>query len=308
MLPEGMSSPRDPPLPPLNALRVLEAVLRHGNVTRAARELGVTQTAASHQLAALEAFLGADLVQRAPGGVRPTPLGAAWGDALSDVFERLRAANRRLRRPPGPRLVSVSVMPSFGTRWLVPRLGRFLAAHPDVDVRVSSTERLVDFSVEDVDLGVRYGRRPGVGPTAEHLLDDAWIVVCAPALAAALSLGSPAELLRAPLLCDDEPGGWTAWLGAVGVRPAGPVRSTELSDSASVVDAAVRGTGVALARWSLAADELALGRLVRVFPGTPALPTGRAYYLAGPPGVPRPEVEAFRAWLKGELAALVDGA
>lgn len=293
---------RDPPLPPLNALRVLEAVARHGNVTRAARELGVTQTAASHQLAHLERHLGAELVARVPGGVALTPVGRAWADTLTDVFDRLRAANRRLRRPPGPRLVSVSVIPSFGTRWLVPRLGRFLAAHPDVDVRISSTERLVDLAAEDVDLGVRYGRRQGVG-SAEHLLDDAWVVVAAPELARRVR--GPSDLAGVPLVCDDEPGGWAAWLAAVGAVVPGPLRSTELSDSASVVDAAARGTGVALARYSLAADELALGRLVRVLPDIPALPTGRAYFLAGHPGAARPEVEAFRSWLRDELAGLM---
>jgi len=283
---------------------VFEAVARHGNVTRGARELGVTQAAASHQLANLEDFLGVELVQRAPGGVGLTHEGRAWADALVDVFDRLRAANRRLRRPPGPRLVSVSVIPSFGTRWLVPRLGRFLQAHPEVDVRVSSAERLVDFTTEDVDVGVRYGRRPGVGTDAEHLLDDAWVVAAAPMLLARHPLTHPRDLAGVPLLCDDEPGGFTAWLTAVGEPPPVRLRWTELSDSASVVDAAVRGTGVALARMSLAVDELDLGRLVQLFPDRPLVRTGRAYYLAGPPGEPRPEVAAFRAWVRAELAPL----
>jgi LysR family transcriptional regulator, glycine cleavage system transcriptional activator len=290
---------RDPPLPPLNALRAFEAVARHGNVTRAARELGVTQTAASHQIGTLERFLGVDLVTRAPGGVALTQAGRAWADALTDVFERLRDANRRLRRPPGPRLVSVSVMPSFGTRWLVPRLGRFLAAHPDIDVRISSSERLVDFATEDVDVGVRYGRRPRVGPHAEHLFDDRWVVVCAPGRA----VGTVAELAQVPLLCDDEPGGWVSWLESAGYQ--GPLpRWSELSDSATVVDAAVGGVGVALARYSLAADALGAGQVVRPFPDVPLARTGRAYFLAGPPGPFRPEVEAFRAWVRDEMTAL----
>lgn len=294
----------EPALPPLTALRSFEAVARHGSVTRAARELGVTQTAVSHQLATLERFLGEELVRRVPAGVTCTPAGQAWADALRDVFDRLRAANRRLRRAPGSRTVAVTVMPSFGTRWLVPRLGRFLAAHPELDVRVSSTERVVDLAVEGFDLGLRYGRHPGAGVEALPLFEDRWVVVCTPAVRRAFALRSPEDLARAPLLCDDEPGAWAAWLARTAPEAAELPRSTELSDSAHVVDAAVRGAGVALARLSLAADELRDRRLVRPFPQLELVPTGRRYFLAAPPGPSRPEVDQFRAWVEAEIAEL----
>lgn len=293
---------RDPPLPPLNALRVLDAVARHGNVTRAAKELGVTQTAASHQIAVLERFLGVDLVVRSPGGVTLTQAGRGWADGVAEAFDRLRAANRRLQGSPGRRLVSVSVMPSFGTRWLVPRLAGFFAAHPDIDLRLSLSERLVDFATEEFDVGVRYGRRGRVGDGAEHLLDDHWVVVCAPARAAAVS--AVRDLGQVPLFCDDEPGGWAAWLQDAGWT--GPLpRWSEVSDSSAVVDAALRGMGVALARLALAADGLASGQLVRPFPEVPLTLTGRGYFLAGPPGPARPEVELFREWVRAEIGPLV---
>src|SRR5262245_9328484 len=157
-----MSDPTEPragePLPSLNALLAFEAAARHGSFTRAAAELGVTQTAISHQVRALEHDLGVALFRRSPQRIHLTPEGQAWATELSVVFARLREANRRLRAPRGSArdVVSVSIIPSFGARWLVPRLGRFLHEHRDVEVRISASERLVDFSVEAVDLGIRY--------------------------------------------------------------------------------------------------------------------------------------------------------
>jgi LysR family transcriptional regulator, glycine cleavage system transcriptional activator len=144
------------PLPSLNALLAFEAAARHASFTRAAAELGVTQTAVSHQVRSLEHNLGAALFRRSPRRITLTADGQAWAAELSVVFARLRDANRRLRAPRGSarEVVSVSIIPSFGSRWLVPRLARFLDAHRDVEVRISASERLVDFGVESIDLGI----------------------------------------------------------------------------------------------------------------------------------------------------------
>jgi LysR family glycine cleavage system transcriptional activator len=184
----------------------------------------------------------------------------------------------------------------------VPRLGGFFARHRDVDVRISPTERLVDLAAESIDVGIRYGSGRYPGLVVDKLVDDAWLVVCAPQLAPRVR--DLADLHRVPLLRDDQPDGWEAWLAARGMRDLDFRRGPELTDSAMVVDAAVRGQGVALVRWSLAADALAAGRLIRPFPRVRPVPTGRAYYVvARSATLLRPEVAAFRAWLADEIAA-----
>ena len=301
--------PSGPGLPPLNALRAFEAAARHGSATRAARELCVTQTAVSHQLRLLEDHLAVKLFSRRPGKLELTTDGHAWADALGDVFARLHAANRRLRGQARERpVVTVAIIPSFATRWLVPRLGRFFARHRDTDVRISPGEKLVDFATEPVDLGVRYGRGRYPGLVVERLYDDAWVVVCTPALRRRAKLRAVSDLRRVTLLRDDEPAIWQSWLASHGGDPAWD-RGPMLADSAMVVDAAVRGHGVALARLSLAADELAAGTLVRVFPRIRPVATGRSYYLAAPAhALQRPEVAAFRSWLRKEIRSLPEPA
>ena len=298
---------RAEPLPSLNALLAFEVAARHSSFTRAAAELGVTQTAISHQVRALENELGTSLFRRSPQRISLTPEGQAWASELSVVFARLRDANQRLR---GPRsstrdVVSVSIIPSFGSRWLVPRLGRFLLEHRDVEVRISASERLVDFSMEPVDLGVRYGsgRYPGLVTT--KLADDALVVVAAPALAAQRTHWQPADLARETLLQDDFPEAWPRWFKARGRSLPSSARQTQLTDSAMLVEAALRAQGVALARWSLAADELMLGRLVLLFPRVAPLATGLAYYVVTPrENLRRRAVVAFRDWIIAEAHSL----
>jgi len=291
-------------LPPLNALRTFEAAARHASMTNAAHELGVTQTAVSHQIRLLEHYLAVKLYLRTPGHLELTGPGRAWAAALSDVFGRLHAANRRLRTPArGDRaIISITAIPSFTAAWLVPHLGGFFARHRELDVRISPSERLIDLLVEPIDLGIRYGgggRYPGL--VVEKLFDDAWLVVCAPALAKRVR--RLADLRRVPHLHDDEPDGWATWLARRGARDLHLGQGRELTDSAMVVDAAIRGQGVALARWSLAADALAQGRLIQPFRDDKPIPTRRAYYLvARAATLLRPEVAAFRAWLLAEIA------
>lgn len=297
-------------LPSLNALRAFEAAARHSSFTRAARELCVTQTAISHQISKLEDELGVSLFRRSPRRVTLTAEGRAWAAELGEIFSRLESVNRRLReRARGERpTVAVSVIPSFGSRWLVPRLGRFLDGNPEVDIRISASEQLVDFGVEPFDLGIRYGfgRYPGLA--VEKLADDAWVVVCSPEVSARKRLRSARDLERQTLLYDDDRGDFDRWFGEQGLPPPSKARYTGLSDSSMVIEGAIRGQGFALARWSLAADELALGRLMLPFPKVPPLPTGKAYYVAGPrENLRRPLVMAFREWLRKEARALARG-
>jgi len=294
------------PLPPLASLRAFEATARLASFTRAAAELCVTQTAISHQVRLLESTLGEALFVRRPRQLALTPAGRAWAAALGDVFARLYAANRSLRqvKPPARPAVAVTVLPSFGARWLVPRLGRFLEQHPHVDLRLSPSAELVDLDASELDVGIRYGRGKYPGLKVERLCGDAWVVVCSPRLKERNKLRALADLKHFTLLHDDNEG-WRTWLRARGVRDIDAARGPLLTDSSMVVEAAQQGQGVALVRISLAADELASGRLVAPFPRVALLPTGLSYCLVWSRQRPlRPEVAAFCAWVRAEAASL----
>jgi LysR family glycine cleavage system transcriptional activator len=298
---EGIDRP--PPLPPLSALRAFEAAARLSSFTRAAAELCVTQTAISHQVKQLEAHLGVPLFRREPRRITLTPEGIAWASELRDIFARLHDANRRLRARTRRREVAVSVIPSFAARWLVPRLGRFLEQHGDIDVRISASADLVDFAVEPIDVGIRYGRGSYPGLAVEKLADDAFVVVCTPQLKRRLT--EPSDLRRHVLLRDDEEGAWEKWLETNRVRGVSASRGTVLTDSSMLVAAAVQGSGVALARWSLTKGDLDAGRLVLPFPDIKPMPTGRSYYVVAPKEhLSRRDVASFVAWLRNESAEL----
>jgi LysR family transcriptional regulator, glycine cleavage system transcriptional activator len=294
-------------LPSLNALLAFEAAARHSSFTHAGRELGVTQTAVSHQIRALERCLDTALFRRSSRGISLTAEGERWAGELTVVFTRLREAHARLRRPRVVQrpAVSLSIIPSFGTRWLVPRLGRFLASHPEVDVRISATERLVDFEAESVDIGIRYGSGAYPGLVTSKLADDALLVVAAPGLASKRVTWRLADLSQETLLSDDHPDAWQRWFRARSRALPARLRQSQLTDSSMLVEAAIRGQGVALVRRSLALDELELGRLVPLFPRLPVLPTGLAYYVVGPrTSLRREPVSLFRDWVLSEAEAL----
>jgi LysR family glycine cleavage system transcriptional activator len=302
--------PRPLALPSLHGLCVFEAAARHLSFTEAARELSVTQTAVSHQIKALESELSTALFRRTRRRVELTEDGRAWALELGEIFSRLHSLNRRLRQPPRARRreITLSIIPSFGSRWLVPRLGKFLDRHADIEVRISASERLVDLAAEGIDLGIRYGfgRYPGL--VSEKLAEDAWVVVGSPALFAKKPLKTPSDLAHHVLLEDDAPDAWARWLAVNGIKKPPRARRTELTDSSMLIEAALSGQGVGLARYSLAADELAAGRLVLAFPKAESLSTGLAYYLAAPrESLRRPVVVAFRDWLIEETESLRTG-
>jgi len=294
-------------LPSLNALCAFEAAARHLSFTTAAAELHVTQTAISHQVRTLEADLGIALFRRSPRRVALTTAGQAWADELRVIFQRLREANDRLRAPlPSLRpSVSISIIPSFGSRWLVPRLGRFLEAHPEFDVRISASERLVDFALEPIDIGIRYGEGRYPSLVSAKLADDFLVVVASPTWLARHKVRRPSDLANKVLLHDDHPNAWTLWFAEIGQGPPPGLRFNQLTDSAMLVEATLRGQGIGLARWSLVIDELASGRLATAFDDIAPLPSGRAYYLVAPRENLRQEaVSTFRDWVLMEAEGL----
>lgn len=282
----------------LGALRAVEAVARLGSLRRAADELGVTPGAVSQQIIKAEAQLGRKLFQRRPKGLLPTPIGREIADHLADGFAAL-ARGIALTRPGPTDAITISVAPVFAGKWLVWRLGHFMAAHPDIRVRIEATVDLVQPQTAGVDACIRVGSGPWPDVRAQELLPLRVFPVCAPAVAERLK--DVADLARVPIIRDpNSMFSWDVWLGPNGMREDqlgdGPV----FSDGSLCLDAAVAGQGVFLAWETLAHDGIAAGRLVAPFPGR--FGTGTSYWFVEPEGRQRPRrIEAFRVWLVEEL-------
>jgi LysR family glycine cleavage system transcriptional activator len=287
-------------LPPLNALRAFEAAARHLSFTRAAGELHVTQAAISHQVKALEEHLGRQLFRRMNRALLLTDDGQAYLPSVSRAFALLNEATNDLltKQAPGP--LTVSALPSFAARWLVPRLGRFRQVQPDIDLRIDPSTALSDFAAGDVDVAIRYGRGRYPGLRTDWLMTEDIFPVSSPALVEGPHpIREPRDLQHQVLLHDDGHGDWRTWLLAAGVENVDPARGPIFTDSSMLIQAAMAGQGIALARGVLAADELAAGRLVRPF--TLSLPTEFAYYLVCPEHTAEhPKIAAFRDWLLSE--------
>jgi LysR family glycine cleavage system transcriptional activator len=293
---------------PLNGLRAFEAAARHLSFTQAADELGVTQAAISHQIRGLEDTLGLALFRRLNRGLLLTDAGQTLLPAVRAALDGLAAALDRLRRPEPGGSLTVSVMPSFAVKWLVPRLSRFHQAHPDIDLRISANERLVDFARDAIDVAVRFGRGNWPGVAIERIAGESVAPLCTPALAAALA--RPADLASMTLLHEEmRPLGtfpdWATWLAAARVTGVDAGRGPRFSHTHLMLQAAIDGHGIALGQTLLAYDDLAAGRLVEPF--RLRLPTGLAYHLVTPPVAAEPvKIKAFRAWVLAEMAHMAD--
>jgi len=292
-------------LPPLNALRAFEAAARHLNFSRAADELTVTPGAVSQQIQNLEDYVGAALFKRTPRGLLLTDAAQTALPALREAFDRLAEAASLLTAPVDGRRLTLTAAPSFAAKWLVPRLGRFEAAHPHVDVWLSADMELVDFGAGDVDLAIRYGAGPYPGLEAVRLMNETVVPVMSPELNAANPVSSPSDLAHHVLLHDGSPSAddscpdWVMWLAARGVKGVDGNRGPRFNQSSLVIEAAVGGRGVALAKRTLAQDDLDAGRLIVPVPITTSVDF--AYYVVHPKAKGRlPQVKAFVAWIIAE--------
>lgn len=287
-------------LPPLNSIRTFEVAARHLSFTRAADELHVTQSAVSHQIKALEEFLGVKMFRRLNRALVLTDEGQEYLPLVRKAFDQLHEATRRLIDQEARGKLTVSVLPSFAARWLVPRLGRFVQACPEIDIRLMPTADLVDFDRDDVDIGIRYGRGRYPGLRVDRLLEEDVFPVCSPRLLGPPHpLKQPRDLQHHILMHDDGHGDWRTWLLSSGVDNVDPQRGPIFTDSSLLLQAAVAGQGVALARGALARDDLQCGNLVRPF--ELSLPVEFAYYLVCPEETAdQPKVSAFRDWIKAE--------
>ena len=287
-------------LPPMQALRAFEATARERSLTKAAESLHVTHGAISHQIKSLEADLGVRLVERAGRGIRLTDEGERFAARVRTAFAELTTAVQEITTRANPRLLRVSVIPSFAARWLLPRIGRFVAAHPDVDLEVSANSTNVDFRRDDADVAIRYGFGQWNDVRVEHLLDDTFFPVCSPRIAGGVPT-RPTDLARYPLLrSDNEP--WKVWFDAAGVDLPEPHRGPIFNDSSHMMQAAAEGQGIALGRGTLLGNDERNGVLVRPF--AIEAPSPRRFYLVYPPrSADSPKIAAFRAWLHAEIAA-----
>lgn len=298
------------PLLPLNALRAFEAAARHLSFAKAADELNVTPGALSHQIRGLEDLLGVKLFERK---VRAVALSAEGRELLPDLqmgFTHLRAAMERLAARGASSVLVLSTPPGFTSKWLAPRLYRFSSAHPEADVRVSSSMGLANFRTDGIDAGIRTLPLPAPENDdleIELLMEISYLPVCSPRLG--LKRGSKPtrdKLKGVPLIHDESFAAmpdWAAWLTAAGLPEIEQARGLRFNSPDHALDAAIEGAGLLLANHVLAYDDLRTGRLVAPFSGM--LPSRRGYFLVTPKSRRSdPRVEAMRTWLREEVGAM----
>ena len=292
------------PLPPLNALRAFEAIARHLSFAKAADELHVTPAALSHQIRALEEQLGLPLFHRRTRSIELTDAGRLIYPGLHAGFESVRGAIGQLDRSREGNVLVISATPGLVAKWLMPRLWRFLHAHPDIDARVSAALKIADFGAEGVDVAIRLSKGDHPDLHVEKLFDDSVLPLCSPRLVEE-GLRSAADLPRFPLIHYDiamsmrSPPLWADWFAAAGVQ-GNATRGLRVNVADHALDAAVAGAGVSLSFKLIASDDVHSGRLVCPF--GPELPLASGYHFVCPKGhEKRPNVRAFRDWLFAEM-------
>lgn len=295
-------------LPPLNALRAFESAGRHLSFTKAAAELNVTPAAISHQVKALEELVEVPLFRRLTRALRLTDAGQAALPTLGQGFDKLAQGVDQMRAHGESGELTISVSPSFGAMWLVPRLERFYSRHPDIEIRIDGTDRLVDLARDDVDVAVRYGPGGYKGVRVDWLFSQVNIPVCSPSLLSGEHpLRHPDDLRHHTLLHVDwkeTEASWRMWLLAAGLHDIDPTRGPLFTMENMAVQAAIDGQGVALIGDILVADDLAAGRLIRPFEPGLSTPLKFSFYLlSANHNAERPKVAAFRDWLLEEARA-----
>ena len=299
-------------LPPLASLRAFEAVARRLSFSRAAEDLHVTPGAVSQQIRFLEQYLGTSLFERTRRSVALTEAAMSMLPEIQAGLETLaRALNTRLA--PGGNALTISVAPSFASKWLLPRLADFSERHPDIDLRISATVGLADFKRDKVDLAIRLGRGNYPDLHVEPLFGETLAPLCAPGLLKAKGrLTKPDDLRKHRLLHDtsipgdNERSAWERWLALAGAKHVSAHRGIRFSLADHAMQAAIDGAGVVLGRMVLAEQDLAAGRLVRPF--RVLLPLDVSYFLVmSRASLRRSEVQSFRDWLYGTFKRPASG-
>ncbi len=285
-------------LPSIAALRAFEATARLGSATQAAAELAQTQSAVSRQLKTLEDQLGVALMARQGRGLVLTPAGARYVSEVRAVLQRLAQASVAARMLEAGGALNLAILPAFGMHWLAPRLSDFARRHPEVTVNLSTRLAPFDFRTSRFDAAIHFGREDWPGVQYLPLLPETVVAVCAPSLVAA-PLATAAEILRHDLLhLDTRPRGWARWLQALG-HEASPPPGMVFDQFATMAQAAVHGSGIALLPTFVAEPYLASGQLVLASDHTTE--SIGSYFLVWPLAREAPPaLLAFRDWLAEE--------
>lgn len=279
-----------------SSLSVFAAVARHQNFAHAAEELHLTASAVSHHIRKLEAMLGLTLFLRHARGVSMTPEGRLLADATGGAMADVEAVLDALHESHRNQRVRISALPSLATDWLMPRLGRFREAHPDILLSIDTNNQLARFD-DDLDLGLRYGPGQWAGLTARFLMPGALLPAASPAMAAGIE--TPEQIAQLPLITDIAPEGWREWFRNAGVRRAPLAGMYDIYNSVNGLRAAAGGLGAILARKRLAEPLFADGRLVPL-PGH-EMSTRFSYYIVhSAHHRPKPAARKFIAWLERE--------
>lgn len=292
-------------LPPLNALRAFEAAARHLSFKEAAQELNVTPGAVSQQVKSLEDWLGTKLFHRLTRALTLTPAGQAALPELTEGFDRLVSAVERMARHSDGTELSVSVSPSFGALWLVPRLDRFRALHPEIEIRIDGTDKRVDIARGEADVAIRYGPGGYRDVRVDTLFPQFNAPVCSPALIEGTApLRTPQDLSHHTLLhidWKDAEASWRMWLLAANAASVDSTKGPRFSEESMAVQAAIDGHGVALVGDKLVSDHIAAGRLIYPFGAEHRTPLTFAYHvLTRHSDDMSSNVACFREWLLAE--------
>jgi LysR family glycine cleavage system transcriptional activator len=285
----------------MQALQAFYAVAKTGSISQAARMLNVTHGAISHQVKTLEGFLDVRLIARAGRNIRLTEEGRKFAERITSTLDGLSAAVRETSNGPAARELRVSVMSSFATQWLLPRVGKFILEYPEIDLHITATPN-DDFRPDEMEVAIYYGDGRWPNLVSELLLQDEFSPVCTPALGPQVPR-QPADLAQHTLLRAHWEH-WGPWFRVAGLDWPEPSRGPIFNDSAHMLQAAAAGQGIALARRSLSSDDLVRGTLIEPFPI--AVKAERPLYLVYPEGFGESKkLDAFRTWLLAEVTSQI---
>jgi DNA-binding transcriptional LysR family regulator len=289
-------------LPSIASLRALEALDRLGSATKAAEALAQSQSAISRQLQTLEEHLGATLIRREGRGMGLTPQGAEYAQAVRGALNQIAQASMKAALNPAGGSLNLAILPTFGMRWLVPRLPDFARVHPEVTINLSTRLRAFDFAAEGFDAAIHFGQADWPGTQAIRLHPEKVIAVCTPALSSTHPIETAQDILTLPLLhIQTRPEAWPAWFAAQGLDVT-RVPGTVHDQFSTITQAALHGLGVALLPDYLAAQDLAAGRLVPAWGGP--TPSPGAYWLVWPEAKAEDgALRKFCDWITGQIGA-----
>jgi LysR family glycine cleavage system transcriptional activator len=288
-------------LPSTALLSAFEAAARLGSITAAAQELNFTQSAVSRQIKALEEQLQARLFVRENQSIRITPAGEVYAREIGDALRRIRAASLNIRANPGGGTLNLAILPTFGSRWLAPRLPKFFALHPGVTLNMTTRLSYFEFRMESFDAAIHFGQPYWPEADLALLRSEEVLPVCSPQLKKRARFRAPDDLKKEVLLhLSTRPDAWEQWFALHGAS-RGAVPGMLFDQFATIAQTTMSGVGVALLPTFLIRDELDSGRLVPAF--DLPMPSAGRYYLAWPPErALHPPLKAFREWLIAESA------